>query len=73
VRGRATVVTMDSLPELQNISPLMLGTLHHLGELDFVVTDPMMFPIQKWFLSIFKMYRSVFGSGSISWKHGYRI
>jgi hypothetical protein len=40
VRGRAIVVTVGSLPELHKTSPLMLGTLHHMGVLDFVVTLP---------------------------------
>jgi hypothetical protein len=36
--GRATEVTVGSLPNLHKTSPLILGTLHHLGVLDFVVT-----------------------------------
>jgi hypothetical protein len=32
------VVTMGSLPKLHKTSSLMLGTLHHMGVLDFVVT-----------------------------------
>jgi hypothetical protein len=36
VRGRVAVVTMGSLPKLHKTSPLMLGTLHHMGVLDFV-------------------------------------
>jgi hypothetical protein len=38
VRGRATVVIVGSLPELHKTSSSMLGVLHHLGALDFVVT-----------------------------------
>jgi len=34
------MVIVGSLPELHKTSPLMLGTLHHLGVLDFVVTSP---------------------------------
>jgi hypothetical protein len=33
------VVTVGSLLELHKTSPLMLGTLHHMGVLDFVVRD----------------------------------
>jgi hypothetical protein len=32
------VVTVGSLRKLHKTSPLMVGTLHHLGVLDFVVT-----------------------------------
>jgi hypothetical protein len=38
VRGKAAVVTVGSLPMLHKTSSLMLGTLHHLGVLDFIVT-----------------------------------
>ena len=40
VRGRAIVVTVDSLFQLHKTSPLMLGTLYHMGLLDFVVKIP---------------------------------
>jgi hypothetical protein len=37
-RGRATEVTVSSLPKLDKTSSLMLKTLHHLVVLNFVVT-----------------------------------
>jgi hypothetical protein len=37
-RGRATEVIVGNLPKLYKTSPLMLGTLHHVGVLDFVAT-----------------------------------
>jgi hypothetical protein len=40
VRGKATVVTVGSLLELHKTSPLVLGTLHHMGVLDFVLIEP---------------------------------
>jgi hypothetical protein len=46
VKGKANEVTMGSLPELHKTSPLMLGTLNHLGVLDFVVKA-----IQIWTIS----------------------
>jgi hypothetical protein len=33
------MVTVGSLRELHKTGPFMLGTLHHLGVLDFVVTE----------------------------------